>query len=190
MGSESLDAIFKELENYVKSSEFQKEIAKNADQYGAVGEGLTVAQEAGKKFADVLKQTIETSPLSAGVVEAISNIGVEPPKHIKENTYQVTVYFKDDLSRMSLSPSRYNPINDLAELYNDGVSHRMKRVYGKWYSKTGYRAWDGWGNQRVGSRTVIPGTHFMEQAINEFMQNYAPKYGVVNIEINRGGGES
>lgn len=129
-------------------------------------------EEAASKFIEVLRHEINSSGLSAEAADAISNLDYGAAHQVGENTYIISVYFVDDLSRPSLDESRYGSINDLAALFNTGVDHKMKPVHGEWH---GHETW---------SRTVIPGTHFMEQAIQDFMGNYATEYNVTNITIN------
>ena len=64
----------------------------------------------------------------------------------------------------------YYPV-DLVELYNDGVDHVMRQI---WET-------DATGRKTT-SRTVIPGSHYMEQAIINFMGNYAYEYNVISVE--------
>lgn len=125
------------------------------------------------KFIDVLKQTISSSGLSQNAITAISNFEHSAPSGIGGGKYTIRVYFSGDLSRESLSPQKYpEGIKDLAELLNDGVDHTMKQVWGTWHG------------EHYGSRTVIPGAHFMEEAVNTFMSSYAKEYGVIDITIN------
>ena len=60
----------------------------------------------------------------------------------------------------------YPPINNLADLFNNGVDHVMKQVWGER---------DG---EFMGSETVINGAHFIEAAVDSFKQ-----YGYDIIDI-------
>lgn len=131
-------------------------------------------EEAAWKFIDVLTNAINSSGLSQNAIALLENIDCGKPYKLSDGTYCIYVSFKEDMHRESLAPGRFpNGIDDIAELLNDGVDHRMKAVRGEWH---GYETW---------SRTVIPGTHFMEQAKADFMGNYASEYNVTNIEIIR-----
>lgn len=59
----------------------------------------------------------------------------------------------------------------MAALLNNGVDHEMNRVHGIWH---GQETW---------SRTVIPGAHFVDDAVSSFMGNYASEYNVIDISI-------
>ena len=129
--------------------------------------------EVANKFVEVLEQTISSSGLSSKAITAISNFDHSAPYGVGGGKYTITVYFRGDLSRESLGPQKYpEGIDNLAELLNDGVDHTMKRVWGTWHG------------EHYGSRTVIPGAHFMEEAVNTFMSSYAKEYGVIDITIN------
>lgn len=138
-----------------------------------VGGSFHTPDEVAKKFIDVLDQTINSSGLSSKAITAISNFDHSAPYGVGGGKYTITVYFRGDLSRESLSPQKYpEGIDNLAELLNDGVEHTMKRVWGTWHG------------EHYGSRTVIPGAYFMEEAVKTFMSSYAKEYGVIDITIN------
>lgn len=128
-------------------------------------------EEAAAKFINVLRNSIGSSGLSEGAIDAISNIEHGSAHKIGENTYIIDVYFAGDMSRPSLDEATYGGINDLVALFNNGVDHTMRPVHGTWHGK------------EVWSKTVIPGTHFIEQAVTDFMGNYSSEYNVINISI-------
>ena len=135
---------------------------------GAKGKSPEAAAD---KFISVLRKSILSSGLSANAMAAISEgIDYLAPQSLGDGKYQITVTFGGDLRRSSLSPSRYGGISDIVLLFNNGVDHQMNPVYGEWHG------------ERVRSETVIPGAHFIEQAVSDFIGNYAKEYGVISIE--------
>lgn len=128
-------------------------------------------EEAASKFIEVLRNSISSAGLSAGAIEAISDISHGSAHMIGDNIYLIDVFFVGDMSRPSLDESKYGSINDIVALFNNGVDHTMRPVHGLWHGK------ETW------SRTVIPGTHFIEQAVSDFMGNYASEYNVINISV-------
>lgn len=131
-------------------------------------------EEAAAKFIEVLHTEMNSAGLSPGAIDAIYELDHTAPMRIGDrNEYLIRVFFADDLSRPSLQESKYGSINDLAELFNDGVDHKMRPVHGEWH---GEETW---------SRTVIPGTHFMEQAITDFLGNYGYEYNVTDIKLEK-----
>lgn len=127
-------------------------------------------EEAASKFIEVLRRTIESCGLSANAIEAISQIEATAPTQIGDtNTFLIRVYFAGDLSRPSLDEATYGGISDIVALFNNGIDHTMRPVHGVWHGQ------DYW------SRTTIPGTHFIEQAISDFQGNYAHEYNVIDI---------
>lgn len=128
-------------------------------------------EEAASKFIEVLRSSINSAGLSEGAIGAVSNIEHGSAHSIGNNTYIIGVYFVGDMTRPSLDEAKYGGINDIVALFNNGVDHTMRPVHGLWH---GRETW---------SRTVIPGTHFIEQAVADFMGNYASEYNVINISV-------
>lgn len=131
----------------------------------------SLASAAAIKFIEVLRHEIETSGLSPDAIEAISNISASSPYSLGNGKSMITIYFGGDLSRPSLQEPKYGVVDNIVLLLNNGVDHIMSSIYGHWDSH-GVDTW---------SRTVIPGAHFIEQAISTFKGNYAYDYGVVDI---------
>ena len=88
------------------------------------------------------------------------------------NVYTIEIFFTGNLSRPSLVPGKYGGISNLAALLNNGVDHEMNRVHGIWH---GQETW---------SRTVIPGAHFVDDAVSSFMGSYASEYNVIDISVS------
>lgn len=165
------DSIKVKLSQWETSSAGQKAIK-------AAGEKAVLSNAKGKspeaaaeKFISVLRKTIISSGLSEDAREAISReLDYLSPQQLSNGRYQITVTFGGSLSRPSLSPSRYGGIDDIVLLLNNGVDHTMKPVYGEWHGK------------KIRSKTTISGANFIENAISDFMGNYAKEYGVISIE--------
>lgn len=128
-------------------------------------------EEAADKFIEVLRRTIASSGLSIDAFDAISDFDYTRAVKVGDK-YIVNVYFVDDMHRDSLYPMGYNGISDLASLLDSGYSAK-NYVYGDWHG------------ERIRSRTTFPGVHFMDQAVADFMGNYASEYNVDEIRINR-----
>lgn len=128
-------------------------------------------EEAAEKFIEVLRNSIGSSGVSSDAAAAISELSHSSAVRVGANVYTIEVFFTGDLSRPSLVPGKYGGINNLAALLNNGVDHEMNRVHGIWH---GHETW---------SRTVIPGAHFVDDAVSSFMGNYASEYNVIDISI-------
>lgn len=128
-------------------------------------------EEAASKFIEVLRSSINSAGLSEGAIGAVSNIEHGSAHSIGHNTYIISVYFVGDMTRPSLDEATYGGINDIVALFNNGVSHKMRPIQGLWHG------------EEIWSRTVIPGTHFIEQAVTDFMSNYASEYNVTSISV-------
>lgn len=171
------DSILRKAQAYMNTPKMQKRIQEKKDAImlgiAPAGRGVHTPEDAAFKFMDVLIREINSSGLSENAKAAISSLDCTKATKLGDGTYLITVYFDKDLSRPSLAPKTFGEIDDLAELFNDGVDHVMNQVHGEWH---GEEAW---------SRTSIPGVHFMEQAIIDFMGNYASEYNVISVKINR-----
>lgn len=136
------------------------------------GASVHTPEEAAAKFIEVLKNSINSSGLSANAQAAISSLAATAPQALGDNTYRIGVYFNGNLSRPSLDEARYGGISDLAELFNNGMTARAS-VYGSWHG------------QNIWSRTVIPGAGFMEAAVADFLGNYAAEYNVISCTLDK-----
>lgn len=154
-----------------KNTTVNKAILGQINLKSGFGGSAHTPEEAASKFIEVLFASINSSGLSSGAIDAISNIECGDATNIGGNLYTIKVYFAGDLSRPSLNEEKYGSINDIVALFNNGVDHVMRPVHGTWHGK------ETW------SRTVIPGTHFIENAVNTFMSSYASEYNVINISV-------
>ena len=172
-------AIAAKVNNYLYTSAGQKKVEDAVNKKMQTGgAGIHTPEEAAEKYISVLQAAIQNSGLSANAAGAISGLdhtgaagGKVGPNKFE---YTVTVYFTGDRSRPSLDEARYGGIDDLAELFDTGVDHQMRAVHGVWHG------------QEIWSRTVIPGAHFIDTSIADFMGNYSTDYNVINITVDRG----
>ena len=162
------------FKRYTLSKDYEDAIGAIIDEFvigiRRISGNLHTPEQAANKFVEVLRTTIQNSGLSANAAEAVSQWEYGRAIEIGNCRYVVWVTEDDDMSRPTMS-KKDNNIDNIALLLNDGVDHTMNRVWGTWHGK------------HIGSRTTIPGAHFMEQAVSDFMGNYAYEYGVENIEI-------
>lgn len=139
-------------------------------QIGSGHGGIHTPDEVANQFASVLRESIASSGVSAGVAAALTG-SIEHTSPVEsDGGYTIKVYFAN-AGRPSLVPSRYGGIDSLDELYNNGVDHIMNQVFGFWHEAY------------VGSRTVITGAHFLEAARERFLAGYAEEYNVSDIDI-------
>lgn len=177
MATINMSSTLAKAKSYMGSSEGQSKVNSTVQKImlGNVklqsGGTVHTPEDAAAKFIDVLLRSIESSGLSPNAISAVSGLDYTPATRIGENTWLVGVYFTGDLSRPSLQEDKYGSIENIVKLLNNGVDHTMRPVHGIWH-----------GNE-VWSRTTIPGAHFVEQAVTDFMGNYASEYNVTNISI-------
>ena len=179
MASVDWNALESKINKWLNSSEGKKVVQETVDKIMLgkisfkVGDDVDTKtpKEAAEKFIQVLTNTIYTHGLSSGVSEAIAKGIVCSSPFKNGNVYSINVYWQSDLSRPSLNG--VDELHDLAELYDTGVDHTMNRIWGTWHGKT------------VGSKTDIPGNHFMDEAVRAFIDGYGNEYGVKDITIRR-----
>lgn len=136
---------------------------------GVNTKGLKTPEAAAEKFLEILQKTIRSSGLSSGVMDAVSDWKTSGVTYLGDGHYMTGVTFAGEEFRFSLDVQRYGGIENIVALYDQGVNHTMRPVRGEWHGK------ETW------SRTVIPGAHFIDSAITEFMTSYASKYNVTGI---------
>lgn len=104
---------------------------------------------------EILRSSIAGSGTPSDVVAALQDISYNIRKSGDASYIQFAVDISfSSVSRASLAPEVYGGIDNLAALYNNGVNHVMKPVHAEHYG------------QEIWSRTTIPGTHFMQAAVN------------------------
>lgn len=173
-----MGSILKEAEKTVKSREFKKE--QEAYIQDVLSEKVTVkvangsihsAVETAEKFIEVLRNHINTSGLSGNAADALQDLAFGNPV-CSGSKCTIQVFFDGDMHRDSLDPSRYpGGIDRLDELLDQGVGHKMRPVHGEWHGNT------------IWSRTTIPGAHFIDAAVRDFMVSYGDEYNVVDIDV-------
>lgn len=199
MSAIDMKSILSKAQKAIHSSEFQKRIEQKVDvmvmtggasstHNTASGRTATIygANMAASKFIEVLQNEIKSHAISAGgggfsagglgatAVDALIKLEHGRPVKVGKNRYQIGVWFTEDLSRESLAPGKYSGVENIAALLNSGYS-AGHQVYG---------IWKGHGDERRASLVERDGAHFIENAIRDYMNNYAKDYGVIDIEID------
>lgn len=133
------------------------------------GSAVRTPEEAAERAVEILRAEIGGSGTPSDVVAALQDISYGIRKS-GDGIYTIDISFSS-VSRASLAPEKYGGIDNLAALYNNGVDHVMNQV-----------VVDHFG-QKIGSRTVIQGTHFMQSAQNSIM-NMGADYNVLSCDIS------
>lgn len=162
MASVNLGSIAQKCDAYFASSEGQRALGEGA---ASSAEAAAKAVEYANAAADALIHYIDMSastsipPGVASLVEGAFSKGGATVTGVQNNKLvcEITVS-SEDLARPSLYPGG-GGVYDLIGLYDAGVDHQMKRVFGTWHGA------------RVGSRTIIPPTNFIEFAIQIALAN-------------------
>jgi hypothetical protein len=159
--------------------------------FGNGGGSLKTVEEAADKFIQVLHFEINShigedfanGGISELAAEVMEDVQFGKPYSIGDKCY-IDVFFMEELSRESLRPEEYDGIDNVVALLNSGYVAN-DYVYGVWTNHRGHRSTDMEGNpKKIASLKSRGGAHFMEQAIIDFMGNYATEYNVTKIELS------
>lgn len=187
------DSIENKVDRYLKSSRMKRQINEAIDDYmlGKVGIVFNGSRPlppslAADKFIQVLCYEIEScninrvgggyenGGLGNTAVEALQRLSHSDPIPLGDGRYNIYIWFDDDLKRESLVPEIYEGVDNIAALLNSGYSA----------GNTVYGVWKGHGTDKIASLQERSGAHFIEQAIRDFMGNYASDYGVIEIKVD------
>lgn len=196
MATIDMNSILTKAKKTTGTASFQKKIEEKVDT--ALMTGSVIGNGGGKnakiygtsmaaaKFIEVLQNEIRSHAASEGgggfsagglgstAIDALIKLDHGEPVKVGKNRYQIGVWFTEDLSRESLAPDKYEGVENIAALLNTGYT-AGHRVYG---------IWKGHGDERRTSLVERDGARFIENAIRDYMSNYANDYGVIDIEVD------
>lgn len=206
MANINMSSIMYKLKKYTESDEFKKRITAKTDEIilhggGSSGSGssltITGASGAAGKFIEVLQEEIRSLEATSGfadgklgstAVSALEKLEHGTPVKVGENQYQIEVWFGDSgadsdkyLQRDSLAPDEFDGINNIAALLNNGYKDHGKMmtnnpVYGVWMGHS--------GSFNIPALRQRSGAYFIQNAIRNYMENYAAEYGVIDIKVD------
>lgn len=178
MASINMESILAKARACTNTAEFQKKIEQKADILIANGgandiiggrkvtiSGMSVAAA---KFIEVLQNEITSSGIAIADVISLEH---STPYKVGTNKYQIAVWFSNDLHRNSLVPDKYDGVDNIVALFNNGYS-AGNTVYGIWHG------------EKIASLNERVGIHFIDSAVRNYMGNYASEYGVIDIQID------
>lgn len=193
MSNIDMKSIMEKAVKATNTSKFQKQIEAKTDEFALTGNGGGKANTVGgmpaspllaaAKFIEVLRNEIRSleatsgfadGKLGATAVETLSQLDHGTPYKVGKYKYEIPVWFENDLRRDSLCPDEYDGIDNIAALLNSGYDAGHV-VYGIWLHHSPFN---------IPSLQHRSGAHFIENAIRDYMGNYASDYGVTNIEVD------
>lgn len=192
MASIDFVRILDKAKKYTKTERFKREKDKlvSSALLGRItlgaGSGLQNnienATSAADKFIAVLRNEISRhvgSRYSKGqfselALDVLDDIAHGEPYSDGERVY-IDIMFTDKRHRESLDPASYSEgIDNIIALLNNGYKANGA-VFGDWTDHEGIEHEDQWSVRTRG------GAHFVEQAVMDFMGNYATDYNVIDI---------
>lgn len=196
MASINMQSILAKAQKCMSKSENQKKVNEIVDKVylGELGRiSFTMSNggtphppdEAAAKFIEVLRNEIDShasgggfssGQLGATAVSALKNLDHGSPYKVGTNTYQIPVYFTSNLHRDSLDIDEFpEGVDNIAALLNSGYTAGHV-VYGYWMGHNEYF--------KTASLTQRAGAHFIDNAVHDFMGNYASEYGIIDIQVD------
>lgn len=193
MSTINMKSILDKAKACTASAKFQKQIEAKTDEIvltgggkGLAGKAITIggASMAAAKFIEVLQNEIRDLEASSGFAEgrlghtavsALEKLEHGSPRKIGKNKYQIEVWFSGNLHRDSLAPDEYDGIDNIAALLNKGYTANQP-VYGVWMGHS--------GSFNIASLPQRSGAQFIQNAVRNYMENYANEYGVLDIKID------
>jgi hypothetical protein len=193
MSTINMKSILDKAKACTASAKFQKQIEAKTDEIvltgggkGLAGKAITIggASMAAAKFIEVLQNEIRDLEASSGFAEgklghtavsALEKLEHGSPRKIGKNKYQIEVWFSGNLHRDSLAPDEYDGIDNIAALLNKGYTANQP-VYGVWMGHS--------GSFNIASLPQRSGAQFIQNAVRNYMANYANEYGVLDIKID------
>ena len=193
MSTINMKSILDKAKACTASAKFQRQIEAKTDEIvltgggkGLAGKAITIggASMAAAKFIEVLQNEIRDLEASSGFAEgklghtavsALEKLEHGSPRKIGKNKYQIEVWFSGNLHRDSLVPDEYDGIDNIAALLNKGYTANQP-VYGVWMGHS--------GNFNIASLPQRSGAQFIQNAVRNYMANYANEYGVLDIKID------
>lgn len=193
MSNIDMKSIMEKAVKATNTSKFQKQIEAKTDEFALTGNGGGKSNTVGgmpispafaaAKFIEVLRNEIRSLEATSGfadrklgatAVEALSQLDHGTPYKVGKHKYQIPIWFENDLRRDSLCTDEYNGIDNIAALLNSGYDAGHV-VYGIWLHHSPFN---------IPSLQHRSGAHFIENAIRDYMGNYASDYGVTDIEVD------
>lgn len=182
VGSVDMESIIKKAKQHMATKQRQDEIWDITDKY--MIKGIPVAKDgpgqqlpacdAANIYSLVFKNTINDVAneglLGEAAVDTLKSISAGDTQRVGREYYVHAYLFTGGLHRDSLMPERYDGVDNIVKLLNNGYMAR-RSVFGMWHGEP------------IWSKQVRTGAHFIERAESKFRSKY-PDFGVVDIETH------
>lgn len=127
------------------------------------------AIELANRLAESIKATAASTGMSQSVLDDVNSITVGEVKMMPDGSFSAELNFTADRFRPSLRPDKYDGIDNIVALFNNGYPYTAAKyhVIGEWHGQKGVRG-----------QPKRTGLHFMNTAVNDFNSTYGAKYNV------------
>lgn len=164
------------LDDYARSAEGQKRMADKIRSYQngsdshvlstgkTYGGGIIMTDKqmisAAKKLISIIRSSAASAGLPASVMEHVESLDYTYPFEKPDGSKGIQIYITDDPKRPSLYTKKYDGVDNIVAIFNNGYS-ASKSVYGVWHDK------------KTKSLDKRQGSFFMQKAVDQFLSAYA-----------------
>lgn len=173
MASINMESIQRKAEAFLNSSQGKQKISQAVDSRAGLVD--SVLSTAASKFIEALQNEVGAygGKLGPTAISALTQLDYGSPYKVGDNTYKIAVWFTGDMSRESLVPARYDGIDNIVALLNNGYSA----------GHTVYGVWKGHGTESIASLPSRDGIHFIEKAIRAYTGMQGEGFYIIDIEV-------
>lgn len=191
-----MGSIMGKVNAYIESPSGQARMKAKIDEYVKNGVKKTAAGDricteddmymAASKLISVLRSTARSYDLPDSVMRHFDSLACSRPFKMPDGSYEMYIYFEDDLHRESLNPESYDGVRNIVALLNNGY-HASDYAYGFWDNHAYTGEWNvlrqGYGDNFAYIRSMKDrqGLHFIQQAVQDFNGNYGSEFNVTAV---------
>lgn len=177
MANINIDSVLDKVYEWEHSSRGQKKmdqvisgyVHRNKERTEAGGEILTKKKmaEAGNLLVKTIKKAASSCNLPYSVAKHFDSLSRSRPIKQSDGSYKIELVFTDDLSRESLQPEDYGGVTNIVAIFNNGYPENRSKEE----AISHITGW--WHDKNVNALPYRQGLYFMQDAVNDFNENYA-----------------
>lgn len=163
----------KKMDTKIKSYINGKDPLVNRDGVTLGGSKIMTRNAMKRAAKDLISMIISTAAqegVPASVLENIESLDYTDPYDTGDGEKGIAIYITDDPKRPSLYREKYDGVDNIVAIFNNGYT-ADGFVYGKWHGK------------KTRSLDKRQGSFFMQKAIDTFMEKYGSDFNI-SVELN------
>lgn len=166
------DSIKEKIKQYVKDNSYKKALDDDPDKDTA-----KILNKIKEKFLECYRISVSGNGFNEGATNAIGDLSFSEPK-LDEDFRYVIYADVDKNSRTSLVPDKYDGVEDMAALLNNGYATHILFDFGIHDTPTHAQVYGLWHGRGTWSLPVREGKHFVQDCIDSFNNLYGDEFGV------------